>query len=134
MAPKSELMVYLGIAPENSSNFLFMQSSNNILFTSAHTLFNESHYPYCASSCMHPIAQPVSPNASEHVPIRPLPPAYDDHLSNQPAAQAPLPPPVLPPCIPSPCPGISPPLTPHKLRPGAPSVIPPAPVHPTCTH
>ena len=31
MAPKSELMVYLGVAPGNTTNFLFMQSPNNIL-------------------------------------------------------------------------------------------------------
>ena len=74
------------------------------------------------------------PNASEHVPIRPLPPAYDDHLPNQPTAQAPLPPPIPPPCMPSPCPSIPPPLTLHKLRPGAPPAIPPAPMYPTCTH
>ena len=59
MAPKSELMVYLGVAPGSSSNFLFMQSPNNVLFTSAHALFDELHYPCCVSSYTHPIAQPV---------------------------------------------------------------------------
>ena len=78
-------------------------------------------------------AQPVPPNAGEHMPIRPLLPAYDDHLPNRPAAQAPLSPPVPPPHMPSPCPGIPPPLTPCKLRPGAPPAIPPAPLHSTCT-
>ena len=82
MAPKSELMIYLGVAPRNTSNFLFMQSPNNILFTSAHALFDESCYPYYASSCTCPTAQLVPPNAGEHVPIRSLPPTYDDHLSN----------------------------------------------------
>ena len=72
----------------------------------------------------------MPPNAGEHVPIRSLPPAYDDHLSNQSTAQAPLPPPVPPPHMPSPHPDIPPPLTSCKLRPGAPSVIPPAPMHP----
>ena len=79
------------------------------------------------------MAHPVPSNASEHVPIRPLPPAYDDHLPNHPAAQASLPPPVQPPCTPSPHLGIPPPLTPCKLRPGAPPVIHPAPMCPTCT-
>ena len=45
MAPKSELMVYIGVAPENESNFLFMRSPNNVLFTSAHALFNEPVFP-----------------------------------------------------------------------------------------
>ena len=41
MAPKSELMVYLGVMPGNDSNFLFMHSPNNVLFTSGHTIFDE---------------------------------------------------------------------------------------------
>ena len=134
MATKSELMVYLGVASENTSNFLFMQFPNSVLFTFAHALFDELYYPCYAFSCMHPIAQPVPPNAGDHVPIRLLPPAYDDHLPNWSTARALLPPPVPPPCTPSSCPGIPPPLTLRKLRPGAPPVIPPAPVHPTCTH
>ena len=31
MAPKSELMVYIGVALGNESNFLFMRSPNNVL-------------------------------------------------------------------------------------------------------
>ena len=134
MTPKSKLMVYLGVAPENTSNFLFMWSPNNILFTSAHTLFDELCYPHCISSYMHPIAQPVPLSTGEHMPIRPMPSIYDDHLPNWSTTQAPLSPPIPPPCMPSPCPGIPLPLTPCKLRPGAPSEIPPALMHPTCTH
>ena len=48
MAPKSELMVYIGVAPGNESNFLFMRSPNNVLFTSAHALFDEACFPCCA--------------------------------------------------------------------------------------
>ena len=33
LAPKSELMVYLGVAPGNDANFLFMCSPHNVLFT-----------------------------------------------------------------------------------------------------
>ena len=82
MASKSELMVYLGVTPGNTSNFLFMQSSNKILFTSAHALFDKLHYPCCVSFYTCPIIQPVPPNAGEHVPIKPLPPAYDNDLLN----------------------------------------------------
>ena len=110
MAPKSELIVYLGVAPGNTSNFLFMWSPNKILFISAHALFDESCYPHYAFSHMCPIAQPVPSNAGEHVPIRPLPPASDDHLPNQATAQAPFPPPIPPPRMPSPCPSIPPSL------------------------
>ena len=81
---------------------------------------------------MYPIAQSVPPNPGEHGSIRPLLPVYDDDLSNQLAAQAPLPP-IPPPHMPFPHPGIPLPLTPHKLRPGAPPAIPPAPICATCT-
>ena len=81
---------------------------------------------------MYPIAQFVLPNAGEHGSIRPLLPVYDDDLSNQLAAQAPLPP-IPPPHMPFSYPGIPLPLTPHKLRPGAPPAIPPTPMHPTHT-
>ena len=49
MAFKSEHMVYLGVAPRNSSNFLFIWSPNNILFTSTYALFDELRYSYCTS-------------------------------------------------------------------------------------
>ena len=35
LAPKSELMVYLGVAPGNDANFLFVCSPHNVLFTAA---------------------------------------------------------------------------------------------------
>ena len=80
IAHKSELMVCLGVSPGNTSNFLFMQSSNNVLFTSAHALFDGLRYLCCVSSCMHPIAQPVPSNAGNHLPIKPLPSTSNDHL------------------------------------------------------
>ena len=134
MAPKSELMVYLGVAPRNISNFLFIWSPKNVLFTSAHVLFNKLHYPCYVFFHTCPIAQPVPPNSSEHLWIRPFLPTYDDHLPNWPAAQALLPLPISPPCMPSPCLGIPLSLTLPKLRPGAPPVIPPAPMYPAHTH
>jgi hypothetical protein len=42
MAPKSELMVYIGVADGMTTNFKFMRSPNNFIFTSAYALFNEN--------------------------------------------------------------------------------------------
>ena len=79
MAPKSELMVYIGVAPGNKSNFLFMRSPNNVLFTPAHALFDEARFPCCAKpTCTQPTAQVAPPVTGEREPIRPLPPADND--------------------------------------------------------
>ena len=133
MAPKSELMVYIGVALGNKSNFLFMRSPNNVLFTSTHALFNEAHFPHCAKpTCTQPTAQVTPSITGEHEPIRPPPPAdNDDYQSRSPAAGPSSPPPV-PPHMPSPCLATPMPPTPHKQRPTAPPAIPPAPTHPQC--
>ena len=79
MAPKSELMVYIGVAPGNESNFLFMRSPNNVLFTSTHVLFDEACFPCCAKpTCMQPTAQVPPPVTGECEAIRPPLPADDD--------------------------------------------------------
>ncbi|KIM62263.1 hypothetical protein SCLCIDRAFT_25188 [Scleroderma citrinum Foug A] len=44
MAPKSELMTYIGVAPGNEHNFLFMRSTNAV-FTAAHAVFDERNTP-----------------------------------------------------------------------------------------
>ena len=44
MALKSELMTYIGVALGNECNFLFMHSTNAV-FTAAHTIFDEHHFP-----------------------------------------------------------------------------------------
>ena len=62
MAPESELMVYIGVAPGNESNLLFMRSPNHVLFTSTHVLFNEACFPHCVkTTCMEPTAQVAPP-------------------------------------------------------------------------
>ena len=82
MAPKSELMVYIGVAPENKSNLLVMRSSNNVLFTSAHALFDKAHFTRCVKpTCIQPTAQVTSPVAGECEPIRPPLPADDDDIN-----------------------------------------------------
>ena len=79
MAPKSELMVYIGVAPGNESNFLFIRSPNNVLFTSAHALFDEVHFPRCVKPTRtQPTAQATPPITGEHEPIRPPPPVDND--------------------------------------------------------
>ena len=120
MAPKSELMVYIGVAPGNESNFLFMRSPNNVIFTSAHALFDEACFPHCAKpTCTQPTAQVAPPITGECEPIRPPPPADDDdYRPRSPAACPPSPPPV-PPRTPSPRPAMPMPPALHKQRPTA---------------
>ena len=103
MAPKSELMVYIGVAPGNKSSFLFMRSLNNVLFTSAHALFNEACFLcYAKPTHMQPTAQVAPPITGEHEPTRPPPLAdNNDYQSRSPAACPSSPPPV-PSHIPSP--------------------------------
>ena len=119
MAPKSELMVYIGVTPGNGSNFLFMRSPNNVLFISTHALFNEAHFPCCVKPThTQPTAQVTPPPADN-----------DDYLPRSPAAHPPSPPPV-PPRTPSPRPATPMPPAPHKQRPAALPAIPPAPACP----
>ena len=47
LTPKSKLMTYLGIIIRNEHNHIFMQFLNNMIFTSAHALFNKATFPYC---------------------------------------------------------------------------------------
>lgn len=65
MAPKSELMVYLGVAPGHESNFIFMHSPNNVIFTSVHALFNKVQFPKCKTSCKQPAAQDPVPEVED---------------------------------------------------------------------
>ena len=46
LAPKSELMTYLGNAP-GGKGWKFMRAPNNIIFTSAHATFDETLFPKC---------------------------------------------------------------------------------------
>ena len=70
--PKSQLMIYLGIAPGNECNLIFMHP-NNSLHTSAHAIFNENLFPCCSG------AQP-------HKPISDKP----SHLHQHPPEEAPV--------------------------------------------
>jgi len=57
MAPKSELMTYIGVAPGNEHNFLFMCSTNAV-FTTAHAVFDEHHFPRCLKNWHEPLENP----------------------------------------------------------------------------
>ena len=45
LTPKSELMVYLSVAPGYKANYLFMCFPNNVLFTIAQASFEEVQFP-----------------------------------------------------------------------------------------
>ena len=48
LAPKSELMTYLGNAP-GAGGFMFIRLPNNVLFYSTHCIFDEVLFPKCAT-------------------------------------------------------------------------------------
>ena len=58
MAPKLELMTYTGVAPGNEHNFLFMRSTN-VLFTAAHAVFDERHFPRYPKNRREPLENPL---------------------------------------------------------------------------
>ena len=58
MAPKSELMTYISVATGNECNFLFMRSTNAV-FTAAHTIFDERHFPHCPKNRHEPLENPL---------------------------------------------------------------------------
>ena len=53
LAPKSELMTYLGNAP-GGKGWRFMRTPNNIIFTSAHAIFDEALFPKCPLAVRRP--------------------------------------------------------------------------------
>ena len=73
MAPKSELMTYVSFAPGNEHNFLFMRSTNAV-FTTAHTIFDECHFPRCPKNRCEPLKNPfgrVNPKPTTDQPGNP---------------------------------------------------------------
>ena len=58
MASKSELMTYIGVAPGNECNFLFMHSTNAV-FTTAHAVFDEHHFSHCPKNRHEPLRNPL---------------------------------------------------------------------------
>ena len=132
MAPKLELMVYLGIASDNDKNFLFMHHFNNINFISSQALFDEQLFSFCDKS-MHTYTKAPAIEVDEVDLDIPALNGHDDDLS--PAAASPLNPPQPPQPHTPECAthSLSPLRRPHKATPkccppiGIPAV-PPAPV------
>ena len=58
MDSKSELMTYISVAPGNEHNFLFMHSTNAV-FTAAHAIFDEHHFPRCPKNRHNPLKNPL---------------------------------------------------------------------------
>ena len=58
MASKLELMTYISVAPGNERNFLCMCSTNTV-FTAAHTVFDEHHFPHCPKNRCEPLKNPL---------------------------------------------------------------------------
>ena len=56
LAPKSEMMTYLGNAP-GASEFTFMRSPNNVLFYAAQCIFDEDLFPKCQTGSCQPLTR-----------------------------------------------------------------------------
>jgi len=64
LAPKSEIMTYLGNAP-GAHGFMFMRSPNNVLFYATHCIFDETMFPKCPKQGKPPtnrLLEPAPPN------------------------------------------------------------------------
>jgi hypothetical protein len=72
LAPKSELMVYLGNHPRGKG-WIFMRGPNNIVFSAAQATFDESIYPKCPKSSVRPYTRLQTPT-----PVTPHPCHCDD--------------------------------------------------------
>ena len=60
LSPKSELMTYLGTAP-GGKGWIFMRAPNNIVFTAAQAIFDESMFPKCPASKVRPSTRLQTP-------------------------------------------------------------------------
>jgi hypothetical protein len=72
LAPKSELMVYLGNHP-GGKGWIFMRGPNNVIFSAAQATFDESIYPKCPKSSVRPYTRLQTP-----APVTPHPCHCDD--------------------------------------------------------
>jgi len=82
MAPKAELMVFLGMH-SGGKGYIFMRGPNNIIFSAAHATFNKSLFPRCPkrtlqnNTRLQEVAPPVAPCGGDncHCP----PPNMEDN-------------------------------------------------------
>ena len=88
LAPKSETMVYLGIAPGGHGN-RFMRAPNNVVFTSAHAIFEEAYFPKCEKRPLGSRRLPVTATDEDeerpdNLPPDSIPDDDDDFISRPP--------------------------------------------------
>ena len=99
LTPKSELMVYLGVAPGNNANFLFMCSPNNILFTAMQAEFSKAQFPKCDKPVKQPTQVPTDIPTEQPIEA-PIPLIEDSPPPSHPSS--PDSHPVMPPAAPTP--------------------------------
>ena len=67
LAPHAELMTFIGL-PDGTKGYMFMKSPNNVIFTAAQALFDETLFPKCPDICCPgyiPVGNP-EPQQGEH--------------------------------------------------------------------
>jgi hypothetical protein len=82
LAPKSELMIYLGNAP-GAHGFIFMCSPNNVLFYTVHCIFDEMLFPKCRTQAKRLLTRlhELAPGHFYHED--PIPPVEDEEQAPQ---------------------------------------------------
>ena len=87
MAPKAELMVFLGMH-SGGKGYIFMCGPNNVIFSAAHATFNESLFPRCPKKTLQnntrlqEVAPPVAPCGGDNCHCPPLGMEDDDDTSH----------------------------------------------------
>jgi len=86
MAPKAELMVFLGMH-SGGKGYVFMRGPNNIVFSAAHATFDESLFPRCPkrtlqnNTRLQDVAPPVAPCGGDNCHCPPPDMEDDDDTS-----------------------------------------------------
>jgi len=87
MAPKAELMVFLGMH-SRGKGYIFMRGPNNIVFSAAHATFDESLFPRCPKGTLQnntrlqEVAPPVAPCGGDDCHCSPPSMEDDDDTSH----------------------------------------------------
>jgi hypothetical protein len=138
LEPKSQLMVYLGVAPTNDFNYMFMRP-NGSLHIYAHAVFDENLFPRCPEARPHKPISDAPKRPHQHSPADPPPPTEDldgdtplPHRIREPIRRSPSPERVPSPApterserTPSPAPPPPPVTPPRRIPPmNAPPALP----------
>jgi len=87
MAPKAELMIFLGMH-SGGKGYIFMHGPNNIIFSAAHATFDKSLFPRCPkrtlqnNTRLQEVAPPVAPRSSDNCHCPPPDMEDDDNTSH----------------------------------------------------